>query len=408
MNETVSDLRLRAALPLSTSSPDLQQLFAEIAAGAAERDEKRILPHDAVGLLRLARFGALRLRKEDGGGGHSIRELLGTVIQLASADANVAHIFRNHSSVVERLVRNPYDDRSRGWQKAVAEGAVIGLAATELTTPRVGNVKLDTTLTVAEGGYRLNGTKYYSTGSLFADYILVRVSTPEDVGAALLIPTKRNGVELLDDWDGMGQRLTASGTTHFHDVKVAQDEVVFDNADIGYGEDYSNTFAQLYLTAINAGIAHAALSDASQMVRVRGRNFYYAPAERPADDPLVQLAVGQISSYAFAAESIVLAAADALDAVEVAREAKHETAALAARAALVSAQAKVVVDELAIRSGSLLFDAGGASITSRALNFDRHWRNARTLASHNPDIHKARAIGDYEINGTPLPAKGFF
>ena len=408
MNETVSDSRLRAALPLSTGSPDLAQVFAGIAAGSAERDEKRILPHDAVGLLRLARFGALRLRKEDGGGGHSIRGLLQTVIQLASADANVAHIFRNHFSVVERLVRNPYDDRSRGWQEAVAAGAVIGLAATELTTPRVGNVKLDTTLTVAEGGYRLNGTKYYSTGSLFADYILVRVSTPEGLGAALLIPTKRDGVELLDDWDGMGQRLTASGTTHFREVKIAQDEVVFDDADVGYGEDYSNTFAQIYLTAINAGIAHAALRDASRMVRERGRNFYYAPAERPADDPLVQLAVGQISSNAFAAESIVLAAADALDAVEAAREAKRDTKAPAARAALMSAQAKVVVDELAIRSGSLLFDAGGASITSRALNFDRHWRNARTLASHNPDIHKARAIGDYEINGSPLPAKGFF
>jgi alkylation response protein AidB-like acyl-CoA dehydrogenase len=68
----------------------------------------------------------------------------------------------------------------------------------------------------------------------------------------------------------------------------------------------------------------------------------------------------------------------------------------------------VVVDELTIRSGSQLFDAGGASATKKADNLDRHWRNARTLASHNPDTHKARAIGDYAINGTPLPAKGFF
>lgn len=408
MNESVSDKGLHAAMPLRAGSPDLQQLFAQIAVGSAERDEKRILPYDAVDLLRLARFGALRVRIADGGAGLSIRELLKTVIQLASADANVAHIFRNHFSVVERLIRNPYDARSREWQKAVAAGAIIGLASTELTTPRVGNVKLDTTVTVADGGYRLNGTKYYSTGSLFADYILVRASTPEGLGAALLIPTKRDGVELLDDWDGMGQRLTASGTTHFRDVKVAADEVVFDDANAGYGEEYSNTFAQIYLTAINAGIAHAVLRDASQMVRERGRNFYYAPAERPADDALVQFAVGQVSSYAFAAENIVLAAADALDAIDAARDDKRETAALAARAALASAQAKVVVDELVIRCGSLLFEAGGASITSRALNFDRHWRNARTLASHNPDIHKARAIGDFEINGTPLPAKGFF
>lgn len=67
-----------------------------------------------------------------------------------------------------------------------------------------------------------------------------------------------------------------------------------------------------------------------------------------------------------------------------------------------------MVNELAIRSGSLLFDVGGASAMQRMFNLDRHWRNARTLASHNPSSYKARAIGDFEVNGTPLPEKGFF
>jgi len=55
-----------------------------------------------------------------------------------------------------------------------------------------------------------------------------------------------------------------------------------------------------------------------------------------------------------------------------------------------------------------LFDVGGASATKKVTNFDRHWRNARTLSSHNPTTYKARSIGQYEISGTPLPAKGFF
>ena len=78
------------------------------------------------------------------------------------------------------------------------------------------------------------------------------------------------------------------------------------------------------------------------------------------------------------------------------------------RAALLSAKAKIVADEFAIRGGSLLFDVGGASATKKITNFDRHWRNARTLSSHNPSTYKARSIGQYEISGTPLPAKGFF
>ncbi|MFN5686700.1 MAG: acyl-CoA dehydrogenase, partial [Bradyrhizobium sp.] len=78
------------------------------------------------------------------------------------------------------------------------------------------------------------------------------------------------------------------------------------------------------------------------------------------------------------------------------------------RAALLSAQAKIVADDAAIRNGGLIFDVGGASSTKKATNFDRHWRNARTLSSHNPVTYKERAIGQFLINGTPLPAKGFF
>ncbi|MGX6449018.1 acyl-CoA dehydrogenase, partial [Patulibacter sp. S7RM1-6] len=82
--------------------------------------------------------------------------------------------------------------------------------------------------------------------------------------------------------------------------------------------------------------------------------------------------------------------------------------AAATAAALRAAQAKVVVDALAQRWTAAIFDVGGASATRRALDLDRHWRNARTLASHNPTPYKARAVGDHEINGAALPANGFF
>ena len=77
-------------------------------------------------------------------------------------------------------------------------------------------------------------------------------------------------------------------------------------------------------------------------------------------------------------------------------------------AARAAAQAKLVVDELALRSASALFEVGGASATERSVNLDRHWRNARTIASHNPASYKAQALGALLVKGTPLPAKGFF
>jgi len=409
MNKPVSTLNLASSRPLGLHSPDLDTLLKQIAEDESERERKRILPHPVIDLIRKARLGALRLPTSVGGGGSSIRELFEIVIRLGEADANVAHILRNHFSVVERLVRNPKDEQGRQWQEAVASGAIIGLATTELESPKVGDVAPNTVVTPDGDDYLLNGTKYYSTGTLYSDYVLVRVADPAGRTGATLIPIYREGIELIDDWDGLGQRLTATGTTHFRNVRVKHQEIVFDAPDVGYGVPYSNTFAQLFLTAVVAGIARATLRDAAELVRSRKRTFYYAPSLIPTDDPILQQTIGQIASGAFAAETVVLAAAEALDAATEAFDAGAPDATEAShRAALLSAKAKIIADDFAIRGGSLLFDVGGASATKKVTNFDRHWRNARTLSSHNPTTFKARSIGQFEISGIPLPAKGFF
>ena len=409
MNKPISTLNLTTSRPVDPGSSDLETLLKQIAQGESERERDRILPHEVINLVRRARLGALRLPTTAGGGGSSIRELFEVIIRLGEADANVAHILRNHFSVVERLVRRPNDDQARQWQQAVADGAIIGLATTELDSPQVGNVTPSTIFTPDGDDYLLNGTKYYSTGTLYSDYVLVRAADPLGRLGATIVPVKREGIELIDDWDGLGQRLTATGTTHFRNVQVKRQEIVFDAPDVGYGVPYSNTFAQLFLTAVVAGIARATLRDATELVRSRKRTFYYAPDPNPIDDPLLQQTIGEIATGAFAAETVVLAAAEALDAATNAFDAGAPDAAEAAhKAALLSAKAKIIADDFAIRGGSLLFDVGGASATKKTTNFDRHWRNARTLSSHNPTTYKARSIGQYEINGTPLPAKGFF
>jgi alkylation response protein AidB-like acyl-CoA dehydrogenase len=240
--------------------------------------------------------------------------------------------------------------------------------------------------------------------------VLVRAKLPDDTLASAIIPVTRAGVEIIDDWDGFGQRLTGSGTTILRDVRVEADEVVPDTEGHFFTQSYTGPVPQLVLTAINAGILRGILSDAAALVRRRERSYAHAASERPADDPILQVTVGQIASNAFAAEATVLAAADALDRLDVAR-ADADAARFAAathEAALQTSKAKVIVDELAIRSAGLLLDVGGASATKQSYNLDRHWRNARTLASHNPGSYKARAIGDHVINGTPLPVNGFF
>ncbi len=91
----------------------------------------------------------------------------------------------------------------------------------------------------------------------------------------------------------------------------------------------------------------------------------------------------------------MLTAADAIDAVvDAGRQA--DPAALA-DAAIEIAKAQLVAERLALSAAQRFFDTGGASATARNLNLDRHWRNARTVASHNPLAYKAHASGNYVV-----------
>jgi alkylation response protein AidB-like acyl-CoA dehydrogenase len=255
----------------------------------------------------------------------------------------------------------------------------------------------------------LNGKKYYSTGSLFSTYTAIFASTPGGNIASALIPVDREGLKLEDDWDGFGQRLTGTGSTILNDVFVAEDEF----EDLGNPDDlqpptYQYAFLQLYLQAVAAGILRAVRNDAVALVRRRKRNFSHAQAAEPKADPQVLQVVGEIAADAFAAEAIVLAAADVIaQATDSIKQGLPDRAA-AERAQVAAAQAKVAVDRFAHETASRLFDAGGASATQAIYNLDRHWRNARTASTHNPTFAKATAVGDFYVNGKAPPLNGYF
>lgn len=398
-----------AAIP-RLGTPALTELLATIAEGASERDRTRTLPFEQIDLVRQSRLGALRLREADGGAGISLRELFATAIALGEADPNVAQALRNHFGFVERFCQPAKENAHRRWARLLAGGEIVGLAMTEINNRAVGGTDFDTKLKPACDGYVLEGTKYFSTGTLFADYVMVRAQDLSGRFVTVVIPTGREGVRLIDDWDGFGQKLTGTGTTVFENAPVGRDEAIFDDESVGHGYDrpYHGSFQQLFLTSIVAGIIRSAATDAVALVKRRARSFSFAPSETPADDPILQQAVGEIASAAFAAEAAVLAAADALDRAVESRVDGAPDLDAAHEGAIAAAKAKVIVDELAIRSGAAIFDVGGATSTKSSANLDRHWRNARTLATHNPASYKALGVGKHLITGERTPLTGFF
>jgi alkylation response protein AidB-like acyl-CoA dehydrogenase len=397
-------------LPLEIGSSELKQLLVEINEGAFERERDNVPPFEAIDIVRRSRLGALRAPRELGGSGSSLRELFEVLIALAAADPNVAHILRAHYYFVEsRLSSSDSTNRER-WLAEVAQGAIFGSALTELGPRDTGAfdpAAFQTIVSPDGDHFVLNGTKYYSTGSLYSDRVVVIAATPDQRIVSAVVPVDRDGVQLDDDWDGMGQRLTGTGTSRFERVFVAADEVIDESA-LATRPNYGGAFLQLYLTSLIAGIIRAAADDAVALVRRRPRNFTHASGSTPASDPLLQQVIGQIASSAFAAEAIVLSAAEAIDAAAGSVGEHGADPDLALRASLRASQAKVAVDELALRSGWQVFDVGGASATRQIYNLDRHWRNARTITSHNPTVYKARAIGDHFVNGAALPASWFF
>jgi alkylation response protein AidB-like acyl-CoA dehydrogenase len=397
-----------AERPIETGSDAFANLLDVLREGAKTRERDRILPHQQIEQVRNSRLGAWRVPAGLGGGGISVRDLIAATIEIGAADPNVAHILRNHFVFVDIILRSKASAGRQRWLNKITSGQIFGLAFTDSAPIMAGTSQTLTTLSASDGALRLNGIKAYSTGSLFADWI--RVSAVLDDGEAVfaIIPADREGVTLVDDWDGIGQRLTGSGTTILKDVAVATEEIITRSQQEGIGYPYQGALSQLFLTAVIAGILKEVVRDGSALLGKRGRNFVHATADKPAEDPLLQQTLGEISSAAYAAEAILLRAADALDRAEAtvvdgapAPEAAHQ-------ASLEAAKAKIIVDRLALQGATALFDLGGASAVTQHAALDRHWRNIRTIASHNPSQYKARAIGDLEANGRPLPATSFF
>lgn len=361
----------------------------------------------AIELLRQVRFGAFRLSIEEGGAGGGLTELFEVIIALAELDSNIPHILRNHFSIVEQILRAPVGSKVGQWRRLVRDGKIFGTSITELGAANNGDRAFSAELRRNGSVYSLNGRKFYSTGNLFADHIVVSANLEGGAAVTALVATDQLGVQILDDWDSIGQRHTASGTTVFTDVAVAPENIIFAD-EVTTPLPHASTFAQLYITGIIAGISAAVVRDAVALLKSRQRTFYHATAGRPTDDPLLQQIVGRLSTTAFAAEAAVLRAAETLERAQFTAMKGAPDDVLFKEAALRAAKAKIVVDQLAQDAASQLFDVGGASACLASKRLDRHWRNIRTIASHNPAAYKARAIGELLVNGTPLPGKSFF
>ncbi|RAS21321.1 acyl-CoA dehydrogenase family protein [Paraburkholderia bryophila] len=397
--------------PLSATL-GLAGTLAHIAASAAERERDQRLPHEEIAQLKALGFGALRLPADAGGLGVSLSELFVVARDIAAADSNIAHAFRNHLWQVEAALRRRDDPFHAHVLELTGQKKTIGLSFADTDAVAAGarpsRVLSQLEWDEARRAYIGSGEKVYATGNLYND-AFVGLAVESRAGKTVQYVLERGeGVRNDDGWQGFGQRLTGSGTAKFDAVSVPAAHVYpADPPRPDKAAPWGYTFHQVYLTNCIAGIVRRVMLDAVEVLRARGRNFYHGDAAHPTDEPVLQTLLGRIRAYAASVEASVDRAVAALQhAWDRYGTADEYDATLAAT--LAAAEAKVVVDDLAPQIASWLIDLGSGSVVSRVGALDRHWRNIKVIASHNPRLYKERLLGQNLLTGQLPPTGAFF
>lgn len=386
------------------------EVAAMLKATAPHRDRAGKLPLEEVQWLKDAELLGIFVPAALGGGGASWAQVAEVVQLIARADASLAHVLLYHYFGSQAGTRGENGFVGTERARRIAEQQLLhGTVAQAAYPPLV-------VATQTADGFRLNGVKAFTTGAALGDVLLTWVvfdSGTElrgvDVSGQLgtvHVEKGTAGLTFGDDWDTLGQRRTASGSTTFTDVAVPTAHV------IGYGIADSTTPDQLDVlfmysgfAAILTGVAIGALAEAADYLRVRSRPWVESDHQRAVDDPLLLERYGQLWTRV---QSVIALTDRATAAVDAARERGSElTWAQRAEAVTVANAARVHASEVALEVGSRLFELTGARSAALEHGLDRFWRDAGMLSLHDPLRNKLVEIGDYALRGTH-PTPGFY
>jgi alkylation response protein AidB-like acyl-CoA dehydrogenase len=374
----------------------VKQLASAFARTAAERDRLGDTPKAERDQLRASGLLKLIIPSQYGGMGAKWPEALWAVREIAKADSSLAHVFGyHHLQLATPHFYGTPAQRAHYYRETAAKnwfwGNAINPKDTRLIVSRDGD------------GYVLNGTKYFCSGAKDSDVLVV--SAVSDGGRRphlFVLPSNRTGIIFHDDWNGMGQRQTDSGSVSFHSVRVQPDEHLCQlGTNVSPFATLRTVLTQLIMTHIFVGIAEGALEEAKkythQTAHVRKGDVL--------EDPYILRHYGELWSRCHAAGQITNHAAEVF---QWAWEQQFDlTDEQRGKAAVTVYAAKVTAIEVALHVTNRMFDVMGARAADEKYRFDRYWRNIRTFSLHDSIDVKLRELGAYFLNDT-YPVSGFY
>ncbi|MGG6893784.1 MULTISPECIES: SfnB family sulfur acquisition oxidoreductase [Rhizobium] len=394
---TVSQLheRLRPPAHSIQSEEEALDIARSLAAGfalqASDRDINRVLPYDEIEALSQSGLLGISVPSEHGGIDISNSVLTEVVAILAEADPSIAQIPQTHFHVLEAVRIGGSEEQKASLFARAIIGDRFGGVFTKIGVGTAGQDALQVTL---DGlGHRLNGRSFDSPSVLFSDWIAIFAATDDNGAFVAVIPRNTEGIQIIDDWDGFGQRTSGNGTAILHNVYLNADAVLSRGEKLGQ-PTIVDAVGQLTHAGINLGIARSALMATIDFVRANPHPWPDGDGKRAADDPLVVTRIGEIAVRIEAATAMVERAGSKIDAAQINLTEDHVI-----DAALSVAAAQTMTAEIAMETANTLFDLAGTSAARIGLNLDRHWRNARIHTLHGPARQKYNIVGNYHLNG---------
>jgi SfnB family sulfur acquisition oxidoreductase len=375
------------------------RLAEDFAKGASDRDRDRKLPWEEMERYSESGLLAMTVPKDHGGPGVSAVTLAEVIAILSAADGSIGQIPQSHFYMVEALRLDASEEQKRFFFERILAGDRLGNALSEVGGKHAGDYR--TTVRREGDVYRLDGRKYYCTGALFAHWVACVAFTPDRRRHICFLPRDATeGLTLIDDWSGFGQKTTGSGTTIFESVVVPADKVV-DHERAFERPTRMGSFAQIMHAAIDVGIARGAFALGLDHLRRHARPYGASGIDKVTDDPHMIATVGDLKVRLGAADAMLERAGEFVD-----RAGSDPTEKNVVDASIAVAEAKIVANDVALLLGSKLFELTGTRAVLDHLNLDIFWRNARTHTLHDPVRWKYHFVGDYWLNDKAPPRTG--
>ncbi len=279
----------------STFADTAASVGAEIAAYAEIHDRDGTFVGEGLRALRDAGLLAVGVPAELGGGGGSIRDVAAVQRELAHHCGSTALATSMHQHVVAFTAwryRRDMPGAEATLRRVADEGIVlVSTGGADQTHPRGEATKVD-------GGYLVSGRKVFCSQSEAGTVMstMFAYDDPEQGRRVLnmAVPIAAEGVTVLDDWDSLGMRGTASNSITLENVFVPDERVLANRPHGVIDPPLQVIFSIAFpiISAVYLGVAEAAYEAA-----VDG-------AASKANDPIVQRQIGlmrhrlQVASWA--------------------------------------------------------------------------------------------------------------